>query len=182
MSLHDAIRESCDVYFFRGGAAPRHRCHGRYGAHVSGSAKSTTAACRSREPGLVADPDWKRGRWNAGWLAGETVLAGIGQGYMLASPLQLAVMMARVATGRAVEPTLVKRCSDGVPLTISLNWGLKTKAGAVRRGLAAVVNEEGGTGKNAFLGAGRPLVAGKTGTSQVNSASGRHRSGRPRLG
>lgn len=168
--LHEAIRESCDVYFFE--------IARRLGidaiadmARLLGFGQVYNCGLPQQKAGLVADPDWKRGRWNSGWLAGETVLAGIGQGYLLASPLQLAVMMARAATGKAIEPTLVKR-AGAVPLVEFADLGLHAdKLALVRKGLAAVVNEENGTGKNALLGEGRPLVAGKTGTSQVNKAS-----------
>ncbi len=88
---------------------------------------------------------------------------------MLSTPLQLAVMMARVASGKTVEPTLVKR--EGGALEFA-SLGIEQRhLDAVRDGLAAVVNEEGGTGSAARLDEGQPLVAGKTGTSQVNRAS-----------
>ncbi|MEQ1719058.1 MAG: penicillin-binding protein 2 [Hyphomicrobium sp.] len=170
VSLHEAIRESCDVYFFE--VARRLGIDALADmARMLGLGQVYNCGLPQQKSGLVADPDWKRGRWNAGWLAGETVLAGIGQGYMLASPLQLAVMMARVATGRAVEPTLIRYSNNPAPGNFSELGLEEAKLAAVRRGLAAVVNEEAGTGKNAFLGEGRPLVAGKTGTSQVHSAS-----------
>jgi penicillin-binding protein 2 len=170
VALHEAIRESCDVYFFE--------LARRLGidaiadmARMLGLGQVYNCGLPQQKSGLVADPDWKRGRWNAGWLAGETVLAGIGQGYMLASPLQLAVMTARVATGRAVEPTIIRYSTNPAPGDFAALGLEDDKLAAVRRGLSAVVNEEAGTGKNAQLGEGRPLVAGKTGTSQVNKAS-----------
>lgn len=170
VSLHEALRESCDVYFFE--VARRLGIDAIADmARMLGMGQIYNCGLPQQKAGLVADPDWKRGRWNAGWLAGETVLAGIGQGYMLASPLQLAVMAARVATGRSVEPTIIKY--SGNPRAGEFpDLGLdETKLAAVRRGLKAVVNEEGGTGRNAALGEGKPLVAGKTGTSQVHSHS-----------
>lgn len=171
VGMHEALRESCDVYFFE--------LARRLGidaiadmARMLGLGQVYNCGLPQQKAGLVADPDWKRGRWNAGWLAGETVLAGIGQGYMLASPLQLAVMTARVATGRMVEPTVIKSSSSN-PAGTFPELGLQDdKLALVRSGLKAVVNEEGGTGKNAMLeGEGRPLVAGKTGTSQVKSSA-----------
>lgn len=170
VSLHEALRESCDVYFFE--VARRLGIDAIADmARMLGMGQIYNCGLPQQKAGLVADPDWKRGRWNAGWLAGETVLAGIGQGYMLASPLQLAVMAARVATGRSVEPTIIKY--SGNPRAGEFpELGLdETKLAAVRRGLKAVVNEDGGTGRNAALSEGKPLVAGKTGTSQVHSHS-----------
>lgn len=170
MSLHEALRESCDVYFFE--VARRLGIDAIADmARMLGLGQIYNCGLPEQKAGLVGDPDWKRGRWNAGWLAGETVLAGIGQGYMLASPLQLAVMTARVATGRHVEPTIVKY-SDNPSAGEFPDLGLEeAKLEAVRSGLRAVVNEEGGTGRNAALGEGEPAVAGKTGTSQVHSHS-----------
>ena len=170
VSLHEALRESCDVYFFE--VARRLGIDAIADmARMLGMGQIYNCGLPQQKAGLVADPDWKRGRWNAGWLAGETVLAGIGQGYMLASPLQLAVMAARVATGRSVEPTIIKYSANpsaGEFPELGLD---ETKLASVRSGLKAVVNEEGGTGRNAALGEGKPLVAGKTGTSQVHSHS-----------
>ncbi len=167
MSIHQALRESCDVYFFE--------MSKRLGidaiadmARSLGLGQVYDCGLLQQKAGLVPDADWKRGRWNAGWLAGETILAGIGQGYVLATPLQLAVMMARVATGKNVMPTLVRRGAAPGFLPLALH---EEKLEAVRRGLVAVVNEEGGTGSNASLGEGQVRVAGKTGTSQVSRAS-----------
>jgi len=166
VSLHEALRESCDVYFFE--VARRLGIDAIADmARMMGFGQVYNCGLPQQKAGLVADPDWKRGRWNKSWYAGETVLAGIGQGYMLATPLQLAIMMARVATNRAVEPTIIKY-SNSAPGKRFAELGLEDdKIARVQRGLKAVVNEEGGTGKNAILGEGRPLVAGKTGTSQT---------------
>lgn len=166
VSLHEALRESCDVYFFE--VARRLGIDAIADmARMMGFGQVYNCGLPQQKAGLVADPDWKRGRWNKSWYAGETVLAGIGQGYMLATPLQLAIMMARVATNRTVEPTIIKY-SNSAPGKRFPELGLEEdKIARVRRGLKAVVNEEGGTGKNAILGDGRPLVAGKTGTSQT---------------
>ncbi|MGE0053564.1 MAG: penicillin-binding protein 2 [Hyphomicrobium sp.] len=170
VSMHEALRESCDVYFFE--------LARRLGidaiadmARMLGLGQVYNCGLPQQKAGLVADPDWKRGKLNGGWLAGETVLAGIGQGYMLANPLQLAVMASRLATGRFVEPSIIKYSDNPRAGDFPLLGLDEAKLKAVRDGLRAVVNEEGGTGRNAALGEGRPLVAGKTGTSQIHSHS-----------
>jgi penicillin-binding protein 2 len=173
VDVHEALRESCDVYFYE--VARRLGIDAIADmARLMGLGQVYNCGLPQQRAGLVADPDWKRGRHNAGWLAGETVLAGIGQGYMLASPLQLAVMAARVATGRAIEPTIVKYSNTAVAGFPDLGLD-EAKLAKVRAGLKAVVNEPGGTGKNAYLGEGRPLVAGKTGTSQTRSSRNENR-------
>lgn len=170
MALHEAIRSSCDVYFFE--LARRLGIDALADvASLLGLGMTYECGLVQQKAGLVPDPDWKRGRWNASWLGGETILTGIGQGYVLATPLQLAVMTARIATGKAIEPTLVKRAA-AAPAPEFPNLGFKdAHLAAVRRGMIAVVNEEGGTGGNAYLGDGKPTIAGKTGTSQVSRAS-----------
>jgi penicillin-binding protein 2 len=167
VDLHRALKESCDVYFFEMAR--------RLGIEtLSDTARLlglgvTYDLGLPHKTGVVPDPDWKRGQWDARWLGGETLLTGIGQGYVLSTPLQLAVMMARVASGRSVDPTLVRR--DG-PAPEFASLGIEQRhLAAVRDALAAVVNEEGGTGSAARLDEGQPLVAGKTGTSQVHRAS-----------
>ena len=124
--------------------------------------------------GLIPDRQWKEKRFNDRWYRGETIIASIGQGYTLSTPLQLATMMATVANGGTVlRPYVVKRIED---LTGRVKQELKpqivrqaridqTHLDAVRRGLEAVVNEPGGT---AWLSRLPDLpYAGKTGTSQV---------------
>jgi penicillin-binding protein 2 len=171
MTLHEALRSSCDVYFFE--LARRLGIEALADtARRLGLGMTYEFGLVQQKSGLIPDPDWKRGRWNAGWLGGETVLTGIGQGYVLATPLQLAVMTARLATGKAVEPALLKRDVSATTAPEFANLGFNdAHLSVVRRAMVAVVNEAGGTGGNANLGAGQPLVAGKTGTSQVTRAS-----------
>ena len=165
--LHKALRESCDCYFYelarRVGIEAIATTARKLGLGVLHNAGITEA-----KAGLIPDHDWKRGRFGRGWLGGETILAGIGQGYVLTTPMQLAVMTARLASGLDVTPTLVRRASTSLvaPLAITAS-GLQ----AVRRGMTAVVNEDGGTGGRAQGDAGDYTLAGKTGTSQVHSMS-----------
>ena len=103
-------------------------------------------------------------------------MAGIGQGYVTATPLQLAVMTARIASGRRILPTLIRYergarpLPDGdafQPLDIA-----PAALEAVRRGMLASVNEDGGTGQRGALDGIEHEMAGKTGTSQISRASG----------
>ena len=125
----------------------------------------------AQRKGVIPDPDWKQTRFGKPWLGGETILAGIGQGFVSTTPLQLAVMAARLATGRGVTPTLI-RPMDGEPLSTAPVLGFKPDAfDGVRRAMYAVVNEESGTGGAAKLEDTSVRLAGKTGTSQVSRAS-----------
>lgn len=168
--LHRAIKESCDCYFYeiarRTGIEAIAKMARRFGLgvlHDCGIAHQRT--------GVVPDPEWKQTRLGKPWLGGETILAGIGQGYVATTPLQLAVMTARIASGRAVAPQLV-RPAPGVVPAVPPSLGLKPEwLDAVRKALFSVVNEDGGTGSNARIESDGSKVAGKTGTSQVSRLS-----------
>lgn len=175
VDLHQALRGSCDVYFYELARTLGIDALSRMARRL-GFGQTYDCGIALQKQGVVPDADWKRGELNRGWLGGETVLAGIGQGFVTATPLQLAVMTARIATGRLILPTLI-RYEDGgrplpdaeafQPLDIAPQW-----LAAVRAGMVAAVNEDGGTGANAQLADAAIVVAGKTGTSQVSSASG----------
>lgn len=127
--------------------------------------------------GIAPDRAWKMARYQQEWQVGDSLNASIGQGYVLASPLQLAVMAARVATGRAVAPRLV-RAIDGVPqptpdfAELDINaLNLRT----ARAGMDAVMNSDRGTARRARILAEEWRMAGKTGTSQVRNITAAER-------
>ncbi len=167
--LARALRESCDVYFYE---LARRIGIDRIAsmARRLGLGQIYASGIGLQKKGIIPDTSWKRAAMGQGWLRGETILAGIGQGYVLTTPLQLAVMTARLATGRAVVPTLVRRATaDPAPGEIFPPLDIKPEyLTAVQNAMVGVVNEHGGTGGNANLTSGRAVViAGKTGTSQV---------------
>ena len=168
--VHRAMRESCDCFFYETAQKVGIEAIAAMGQRL-GLGQTYDTGLAHQKAGVMPDPAWKRGRFNKSWLGGETLLAGIGQGYVLTTPLQLAVMTARIATGRAIVPQIVRPEAGMVPASFG-PLGLKPPLiDAIRRGMTAVVNEDGGTGGNARLDDGQPLVAGKTGTSQVSRAS-----------
>jgi len=168
--FHRALRESCDCYFYeiaRRAGIDAIAAMGR----TLGFGQTFETGLALQKPGVMPDAAWKRGRYNKPWLGGETLLAGIGQGYVLATPLQLAVMTARIASGRMVVPQFVRPDAGARPADFEPLGVRPELLDAVRRAMTAVVNEDGGTGGSAQLDGGRPLLAGKTGTSQVSRAS-----------
>lgn len=127
--------------------------------------------------GIAPDRAWKKARHNQDWQIGDSLNASIGQGYVLASPLQLAVMTARVATGREVMPRLV-RAVDGVavPVTPFADLGLgESSLRIARAGMDAVMNGDRGTAAKSRIVAPEWRMAGKTGTSQVRNITAAER-------
>jgi penicillin-binding protein 2 len=164
MTMTQGILHSCNVYFYHVG-------------HTIGIERIADMARRfglgerfdlpltSQKQGIVPDPAWKEKRWGKAWLAGETLSVAVGQGYLLATPLQLAVMAARLASGRKVTPVLMRDGEEpGLAPLLDVNPEHLT---LVRSAMADVVNARGGTARGARLSVGGFTMAGKTGTAQV---------------
>ena len=199
MDLHNAIKHSCDVYFYQAAlrAGPERI------AEVSrqfGLGQHFDVNIPNIRDGLIPDPTWWRANRNEGWTGGLTVNYGIGQGAMGVTPLQLAVMAARLGNnGYAVAPRLIREGAGAAdPPQAPHMSGIENEyLAAVRDGMYGVCNEPGGTATRAGnmglvrhpeTGAAVPLtpensrwqpvqIAGKTGTAQVRALGanrGRH--------
>ncbi|MCC6597611.1 MAG: penicillin-binding protein 2 [Alphaproteobacteria bacterium] len=121
--------------------------------------------------GLVPDPKWKKGKTGKSWMPGETIIVSIGQGYLQVTPLQLAVMTARLVNGgRAVKPwvTAGGLADNRMPET---GWPLMdidpAHLAIVKEGMDMVVNEPGGTAYGSRIKEPELAMGGKTGTAQV---------------
>lgn len=169
VSLREAIKSSCDVYFYevarRVGVDRISDMAERFG--LGPAPKLEVTAVRD---GLAPTRAWKLARHGESWQLGDTLNVGIGQGYVLASPLQLAVMAARLGgDGRRVEPRLI-RTIGGQPAPTPEPGPLGVSAAhlrLVREGMFAVSSEPGGTAWRSRIADAEMLLAGKTGTSQV---------------
>ena len=176
VDMRDSLKESCDVYYYEL-------------AQKVGIEKMTAMARRlglgerhdvpmsAVSAGLTPTKQWKRDNRDADWVIGDSLNASIGQGFVLASPLQLAIMTARVATNRVIKPRLV-RAVDGVEIEVdsSQPLGLSPSAlQAVRDGMFAVSNERQGTGYGTRIADKSLRMAGKTGTSQVRNITAAER-------
>ena len=177
MKLRQAIEQSCDVYFYetsrRTGVENIAAMARRFG--LGAEAPLPIPAIRG---GLIPDRAWLRSKHDLKWQQGDTVNVGIGQGYVLTTPLQLAVMAARLATGKAVEPRLI-RARGGVPVPVAPPADLEIPAAnleMMRQGMIDVVNGKRGTARRSRIADARNTMAGKTGTSQVYSITAAERS------
>jgi penicillin-binding protein 2 len=165
--LHEAIKQSCDVYFYN--------VANRLGidrlaatARKLGLGQIHNVGLAGQKQGIIPDTAWKRSALGQPWYPGETISCGIGQGYVSVTPLQLAVVAARIATGRAVHPRLIAASeSEPAPALLDVD---PAHLDLVRAGMAGVVNEPGGTGVRSALTIPNVQMAGKTGTSQVIGA------------
>jgi penicillin-binding protein 2 len=173
VNLRRALRESCDVYFYRLGERLGVDRIARY-SKMLGLGATYGIGLENEKGGLIPTSEWKERRFGKKWFSGETLSVAIGQGYVLATPIQLAVMTATVANhGTIFRPHLVKKVvspegkvlREYSPEVVARAPIRQENWSAVTRGLSAVVNEPGGTGGRARLSEVR--VAGKTGTSQV---------------
>ena len=172
VNLTKSLSESCDVYYYdisqRVGIDAIAAMAARLGLGVRHDLPMSAIA-----EGLNPNRAWKAERRGQEWRIGDTINASIGQGYVLSSPLQLAVMTARLATGRAVLPRLVKAVDGAeVPLAPAEPLGLGAEnLRAVQRGMWAVTNTQSGTAFSSRAVDEKTLIAGKTGTSQVRNIS-----------
>lgn len=170
VDLDKSLEQSCDIYYYeiaqRVGIEKIAAMARRLGLGVKHDLPLSAVA-----QGLMPTKAWKRENRGAEWVVGDSLNAGIGQGFVLASPLQLAVMAARIATGRVVEPRLV-HAINGVeqPIAKQESLGISSSSiEAVRKGMYNVVNARRGTAGRSKITGDDYRMAGKTGTSQVRN-------------
>jgi len=165
VNLVQALKGSCDIYFYNVGKALGIDRIARY-ARLFGLGEATGVELAVEKSGLVPDPQWSLARRKHPWYPGETISVSIGQGPLLVTPLQVATMMAAVANGgRTVGPHL-RAGHTGPRGTLQLPEGTLDP---IRRGLWEVVNSSDGTARGSAVPGLE--IAGKTGTVQVVSQS-----------
>jgi len=174
LDLRGGLKNSCDVFFYevarRTGMDRMAAMANRFGLGVKLDIELPEA-----RTGLVPTREWRISRGHP-WNIGDTIVHGIGQGFLQITPLALATMVSRVATGRAVEPHLT-RVMSGVlqPTAEASYWPSmdlpERELHVVREGMFAVVNEQGGTAPLARLPIPGMQLAGKTGSAQVRRVS-----------
>ena len=168
MNLRDSIAQSCDVYFYE--LANRLGIDALADSLADfGIGSLTGVDLPSEKRGILPSSEWKRRVIGSSWYGGETLIVGIGQGYMLATPMQLAVATTALATrGTAFKPTFVAAV-DGTPIEPEplLNVSAETAYwDEIFGGMVDTVSSVRGTAFGMRSGL-TYSVAGKTGTAQV---------------
>ncbi|MEI4507542.1 penicillin-binding protein 2 [Sphingopyxis sp. CCNWLW253] len=160
LDMPSAIMKSCNSYFYwlahrlgYDAMAPT--------ARLLGLGEEYQLAGSNQRFGTIPDSAWKMKKYDQEWSASDSLNAVIGQGYVLANPLQLAVMAARIASGRRLYPRLINREFKNEPLPFS-----PEALAVARHGMDLVVNGAG-TAVRSRLPLDGITMAGKTGTAQV---------------
>lgn len=162
---HEAIEQSCDTFFYTTAQ--------KLGtekiiemAHRFGLGELNDIGLTGEKSGNIPSPEWKMKRFKQRWSGGDTINYAIGQGYVLSTPLQLAVMMARMASNKKVSPRLF--VPEGEENPEFKNLGLSSELMRINiEAMSAVVNEQHGTAYAKRISDPRFIMGGKTGTSQV---------------
>ena len=179
VNLHKAIVESVDTYFYKLAHELEIEKIHKY-LDQFGFGSKTGIDLPRESTGVAPSKEWKRRRFGMPWYRGDTISVGIGQGYNLVTPLQLAVATAALANGHALVQPVLSRSGmhppsmsilDGPPLTPSQPLMLSKKHIRVLQKAMEDVMKPGGTAAGARRGAAYP-IAGKTGTAQVFSLRG----------
>ena len=174
LDLRGGLKNSCDVYFYE--VARRTGIdHVAAMANRLGLGVELDLDLPGQRPGLIPTREWRIGHGHA-WNIGDTIVSGIGQGFIQVTPLQLATYVSRLASGRLVQPHLTRKLAGAMqPGAEPEDWpllGMSEKLlHNVREGMWAVVNEQGGTAPLARLADPGVQLAGKTGSAQVRRVS-----------
>ena len=162
VNLEQSIASSCDIYFYQMGEKLGIDTISKY-ARMFGLGESVPFELFNVK-GIMPTRLWKRIRTKTAWQKGEDLIAAIGQGYLLSTPLQLAVMSARLGSGKKVEPTITlgqNRSFEDLDID-------KDKLAIIQNGMDMVVNDRR-YGTAYWRRSRKYRIWGKTGTAQVVS-------------
>lgn len=166
VDLVGAIKHSCDIYFYQMSLKIGIDAIAAMAKRLGLGGRAFDNYDESEKTGIVPSREWKEANIGVPWVHGDTVITAIGQGFMLANCMQLAVMLGAAVTNYRVKPRLthdkeiVREHAGLAPQNIA----------EVSRGLLAVL-EKGGTASGSYLNVGGKTMGGKTGTSQVRRIS-----------
>ena len=166
LNVVEALQHSCDIFFYETAQ--------KLGiekiadmARRFGLGSKINIGLENEKAGLIPDKEWKLRRFGEPWQQGESLISGIGQGYILTTPLQLATMTARLVNGGYdIKPTFLK-VSDGEKSKIKKIDVSPANLELIKEGMYAVVNKPGGTAWRSQFDYHGQRMGGKTGTTQV---------------
>ena len=165
MNVVDAIKESCDVFFYELAKKLGIDKIAKV-AYDFGLGQSYDFSLENQKEGIIPTKKWKKENKGESWYGGETLIAGIGQGFVLANPLQLAVMISIIASdGKQIKPSLIIKDE----YNFQVNNKYKKEIKIIKTALFKAVNEYKGTAFKSKLE--KINFSGKTGTSQVTKIS-----------
>ncbi len=166
LDVVQALQHSCDIFFYETAQKLGINKIAEM-ARRFGLGQKINVGLENEKEGLIPDTEWKRRRFGEPWQQGESLISGIGQGYILTTPIQLATMTARIANGGyEVMPTFTKK-EKGTPLNFKKMSINSSYISLVKQGMYDVVNAPGGTALGARFNFNGLKMAGKTGTTQV---------------
>ena len=171
VDLAGALKHSCDIYFYQVALRIGIDAIKDMAVRLGFTEKFMDDVIAREMDGVMPDRYWKEKNIGVRWVHGDTVISGIGQGFILANSLQLAVMMARAASNKKVIPRLIK--TDKKPSFDTLSLQQKNIK-FVLNGLEQVL-KTGGTASGSAINVNGMRMGGKTGTSQVRSISKKER-------
>jgi len=172
VDLQKSLAESCDVYYYDTAMKVGIEKMAGMGRKLGFGIRHDLPMSAIAE-GVMPDKAWKLESQKAEWVIGDTVNASIGQGYVLTSPLQLAVMAARIASGTQVVPRIVHSINDQrVEVAVPEPLGVEgSKLRAVQMAMYEVMNGPKGTGRSSRIVDETMIMCGKSGTAQVRTFS-----------
>ena len=176
LNVVEALKHSCDIFFYE--AAMRVGIDRIKEMAVKlGMNEALNVGLDNEKSGLIPNMDWKYAKYGTNWTKGDSANSGIGQGYVLVTPIQLATMLARVVNGGyEIKPTFIKPTEKDLANVKRLNISTRNIE-IVKQGMYEVVNGHGGTASRAKINVNGAKMGGKTGTTQVRRISMKERAG-----
>ena len=176
LNVVEALKYSCDIFFYE--VAMRLGIDKIKDMAVKlGMNEVLDIGLDNEKSGNIPSKAWKYAKYGTNWTQGDSANSGIGQGYVLVTPLQLATMLARVVNGGyAVKPTFIKPTEKELDHVKRLDISTRNIE-IVKQGMYEVVNGVGGTAAKAKFNINGAKMGGKTGTTQVRRISMKERAG-----
>lgn len=174
INVVEALQHSCDIFFYETAQKLGIEKIAEM-ARRFGMGSKINIGLENEKAGLIPDKEWKLRRFGETWQQGESLISGIGQGYILTTPIQLVTMMARLVNGGyEVKPTFTK-VSDKEKREIKKINVSQANLDILKEGMYAVVNKAGGTAYRSQFEYNGQRMGGKTGTTQVRRISMKER-------